>query len=112
MNFYDTIHSSMKALKESEEYKKYTSIKKALKEDEKSYQKIKEFKEKQREQHMQYISGKEISKEVNEELQNMYVELIKNEKVASFFESEIRLDVMLADMQKIINETIQDIIEL
>lgn len=112
MNFYDTVHDSMRVLKESEEYKSYIRIKGELKTDEAIFVKIKEFKQKQREQHMKYISGQEISKELNEEMQNIYIELIKNEKVAKFFESEIRLDVMLADMQKIINETIQDIIEL
>ena len=46
MNFYDKIHELTRCLKETNEYKEYISLKNSLKEDEKAYNLIKEFKNK------------------------------------------------------------------
>ena len=48
---------------------------------------------------------------VQKELENLYSILIQNDSIRTFFESEIRLNVLLADMNKIIGEGIQDIVE-
>lgn len=112
MNFYDKAYELMKALKESEEYKNYMKIKEKLKQTTEIYEKLKEFKTAQREEQLKYISGKETTEETRNILQERYSILIQNTDVVEFFGAEIKLDIMLTDMQKIINETMKDIVEL
>ena len=57
MNFYDKIHELTRCLKETNEYKEYISLKNSLKEDEKAYNLIKEFKNKQNELQLNYLNG-------------------------------------------------------
>ena len=46
-----------------------------------------------------------------EKLQNLYQILASNIKVKEFFDSEVKFDVMLSDIYKIIGEALKDIIE-
>ena len=48
---------------------------------------------------------------MQKELENTYSLLIQSDKARSFLEAEIRLNVLLADMQKIIGEGIKEIVE-
>lgn len=112
MNFYDKAHELMKAFKESAEYKNYMETKEKLKQKPELTEKLKEFKVKQREEQLKYISGQETTEETKQEMQHLYSILVQNEEAIKFFEAEIRLDVMLTDMQKIINETLKDVVEL
>ena len=111
MNFYDKIHELARALKETEEYKEYIKLKNELKSDEKKYNMVKDFKEKQRGHQVKYLSGQDVSKEEQENMQNLYSILIQDEKVRKLLESEMKIDVFLADMQKIMGEAIKEIVE-
>lgn len=111
MNFYDKIHEMMKCLQETNEYKEYMKLKEEIKQNEELKQRIDDFKIKQRQEQMKYINGEQLSEESKKEMEHLYSLVIQYELGAKFFQAEIRLDVMLADMQKIINEGIKDIIE-
>ena len=111
MNFYDKVHELARCLKETQEYKEYIKLKNELKSDTTNYNMLKDFKEKQKEHQMMYISGKEIAKEQQDEMQNLYSILIQNEKIRKLLESEMKIDVMLADMQKIMGDAIKEIVE-
>lgn len=111
MNFYDKIHELVRSLKETEEYKTYLSLKEALKEDPKTYEMLKDFKKKQEEHQINYMNGKEMSEEELNNMQNLYSILIQNEKVRTLLESEMKLNVMLADLNKIVGEGLKEIVE-
>lgn len=111
MNFYDKVHELMRDLKQTEEYKKYMELKAKIKQDAELSSKIQAFREKQTEYQKQYISGVEMTDEAKQEMQQMYSLIIQNPTAAEFFQAEIRLDVLLADMQKIITEGVKDIVE-
>ncbi len=111
MNFYDKIYELAKSLKETNEYKEYIKLKTELKADSKTYDMIKDFKEKQKEQQIKYINGQEVTKEEQDNMQNLYSILIQNEKARSLLECEMRINVLLADMQKIMGEAITEIVE-
>jgi cell fate (sporulation/competence/biofilm development) regulator YlbF (YheA/YmcA/DUF963 family) len=72
---------------------------------------IKEFKEKQRQQQLRYIEGTKPTEAEQQYMQNLYSIIIQNADGAKFFESEIRLNVLLADIQKILTEGIKDVLE-
>lgn len=111
MNFYDKVHELVHELKKTEEYTTYIKIKEELMENQELYSKVKQFKDKQKEQHLKYLGGAKIEEEQLIDLQNTYSLLIQEEVIAKLFEAEIKLDVLLADIQKILGEGIKDIVE-
>lgn len=111
MNPYDKVHELVRAIKESEEVKEYLEIKEEVYKDEKNKEMIKEFREKQMEVQSLLMQGQEAESEKMEKLQNLYQILASNVKVKEFFDREVRFDVMLSDIYKIIGEALKDIIE-
>ncbi|MDD2627397.1 MAG: YlbF family regulator [Clostridia bacterium] len=111
MNFYDKIHELVRTFKEMEEYKTYIDLKTKIKKDERTSKELKEFKKAQQEAQLSYINTGEMKEEIQKELENKYSILIQKEEVRKFFEAEIKLDVILADMQKIIAEGIKEMID-
>ena len=72
---------------------------------------MKDFKDKQREHQVKYINGQEINKEEQQNMQNLYSILIQDEKIRKLLECEMKIDVLLADMQKIMGEAVKEIVE-
>ena len=111
MNFYDKIHGLVKDLKDTPEYVNYMAIKERVKADAKLSQKIKSFRERQRTEQMKYINGTQMDADVKNELQQQYSLIIQNPLAVEFFQAEIKLDVLLADLQKILGEGLKDVVE-
>ena len=111
MNFYDKVHGLVRDFKETEEYKRYMQLKAKVKEDATLRNKINEFRDKQMEYQKQYINGTAMTDAAKAEMQQLYSIIIQSELGAEFFQAEIKLNVLLADMQKIINDGMKDIIE-
>lgn len=111
MNFYDKVHELVRSLKETQEYKEYLFLKEELKKDKEAYNLIKEFKNKQSELQLNYLNGKEMSKDMEQEMQNMYSIVIQNEKSRKLLENEMKVNVMLADLQKILGDGLKEFIE-
>ena len=111
MNFYDKVHELVKCLKETNEYNEYLKLKKEISLDNKSYEMLKDFKKKQQEQQIAYMNTGKIDEDAKKVLENIYSILIQNETARQLLEYEMRIDVMLADMQKIIGEGIREILE-
>lgn len=111
MNFYDKIHELVKSLKETEEYKEFISLKNKIKADEKSYSMLKDFKERQQKHQFEYINTGKLNEENQASLENLYSIIIQNEDMRKLLECEMRINVLLADMQKIVGEGIKEIIE-
>ena len=44
-------------------------------------------------------------------MQNLYLELIQNETMKKYFEAELKFNVILADVNKLIGEAVQDILK-
>lgn len=111
MNFYDKIHELVKSFKETEEYKEYMRLKEVILKEETTYNMLKDFKDKQKSHQMEYINTGKMNEDSQKELQNLYSIVIQNENSRKLLECEMRLDILLADMQKIMAEGIKDIIE-
>lgn len=111
MNFYDKVHEMVRAFKETNEFKEYINLKEELKKDEQAYERLKDFKEKQKKYQIEYIDGKEQNEEALTQMQNLYSIVIQNEISRKLLENEMKINVMLADMQKIIGDALKDIID-
>lgn len=111
MNFYDKVHEMVRAFKDTPEFREYIDLKNKLKEEKDAYDRLKDFKERQKNYQMEYIGGKEQSKEKLDEMQNLYSIVIQNETSRKLLENEMKINVMLADMQKIIGDALKDIVD-
>lgn len=111
MNFYDKVHEMVRALKESNEYKEYIELKNQIKKDEKIYNMVKDFKDKQRELQIKHINGTQMTNEEKSAMENIYSIIIQNENARKMLENEMKIDVMLADMQKIVGDGIKELVE-
>ena len=111
MNFYDKVLEMVRAFKDTPEFREYVELKNKLKEEKDAYDRLKDFKERQKNYQMEYIDGKEQSKEKLDEMQNLYSIVIQNETSRKLLENEMKINVMLADMQKIIGDALKDIID-
>ena len=111
MNFYDKVHNLVRELKDTPEYKNYIMLKEKVKKDDELCTKVKEFKEAQRKEQMKYISGDKMDDNTKQELQQKYSLIIQSPLAVEFFQAEIKLDVLLADMQKILGEGLKDVLD-
>ncbi len=112
MNVYDKINELANALKESNEFKEYIEIKNEVYKQEENKKMIKDFREKQIEVQKMAVEGKEEDAVAKTEiLKQMYEILLKNENIKKMFDAEVRFDVLIGDMYRILGEAIRGAME-
>ena len=111
MNVYDTANKIAEEIKSSEEYESFKKIKNELENNIELKNKIKEFEQKRQQIQMLTIQGIEPTAEKAQEIQNMYTELLKDEKAKEYFETEMKFSVLIADVNKIIGDAIKDVLK-
>ena len=110
MAVYNKSYELAKELKESTEYIEYKKIKEKVYADEELKAKVKEFDKKQYETQLLSLQGEQPSEEKMKELQDLYAELMSKEDAKKYFECEVRFNVMIADVNKIIGEAVKDVL--
>ena len=111
MNFHDNINNLVSSFKQTQEYKEYLDLKEELKKDDNVYNMLKDFKEKQNEVQISYLNGKDISKEKQEEMENLYSIVIQNENCRKILECEMKINIILADLQKSMGDAIEELVK-
>ena len=110
MNVYDTVNKLAQEIKNSEEYLKFKEAKKKLDSNNELKTKIDEFEKMRYEVQVLAMQGKQVEEEKNRKLQEMYTILIQNKEIKEYFDLEIKFNVMIADVNKIIAEAVQDVL--
>lgn len=111
MNVYDTANKLAQEIKDSTEYVEYKKIKEKINDNLEIKNKISEFEKMRYDIQLLTMQGTEADESKTQEMQKMYVELIQNDLAKEYFNVELRFNVMLADVNKIIGEAVQDIIK-
>ena len=111
MNVYDTANKLAQELKTSTEYLDYKKIKEELDRSPEVKEKIRQFEEKRYEVQLEALKGEEQEKSKLEEMQKIYIELMQDELARTYFEVELKFNVLIADVNKIIAESVQDVIK-
>lgn len=112
INIYDKINELASALKESDELKDYIAKKEIAYQKEENKEMIKSFRQKQIELQQLAVNGNEQeAKTKTELLQQMYQILLQNTQIKEMFDAEVRFDVMIGDMYKILGEAIKEAME-
>lgn len=111
MNIYDTANRLAYEIKNSEEYINYKKMKEEIKNKPELKEKLDKFEKARYEVQIEAISKGKQDIEKATDMQKLYVELISNDIIKQYFDAELKFNVMLADVNKIIGESVEDLIK-
>lgn len=110
MNIYDTANKLATEIKQSEEYLNLKKAKELLNEKPELKQKIKEFEEARYEAQIETLKTGKKDEEKNKKMQEIYMQIIQIEEIKNYFEVELKFNVILTDVNKIIGEAVREVI--
>jgi len=111
MNVYDTANKLAQEIKQSEEYSTYKTAKEAINLNVELKSKIEEFEKARYEaQIIALQTGKDDDAKMRR-VQELYGELIQNQEASRFFDAEIKFNILIADVNKIIGQVVQEVMK-
>ena len=110
MNVYDTVNKLAQEIKESEEFKNYKKYKEIVKSNKELSEEIKKFETLRYEIQISAMQGLEVNKEKEKELQETYASLLSKENIKEYFEAEFKFNILLADVNKIIGDSVKEVL--
>ena len=111
MNVYDTVNRLATELKKSEEYVNYKMAKETLSLKPDLKKKIQEFEDARYDAQISAMQTGKSDEEKTKKMQNLYIELIENEDAKRFFDTEMKFNILLADVNTIIGDAIKDVLQ-
>ena len=111
MNVYDTANQLAEEIKQSEEYVTYKMAKEAINLNFELKSKIDEFEKARYEAQISALQTGKDDENKMRHVQELYGEFIQNEEASKYFDAEIRFNVLIADVNKIIGNAIQSLIK-
>lgn len=109
MYVYDEANNLAKAIQESKEYLEYKKAKESLNQNLELKQKIDEFEKIRYEVQVMSFQGKDDPEKMKK-LQEMYNILNGDKQIKEYFDIEVRFNIMLADVNRIISESVKDLL--
>lgn len=110
MNVYDTANRLAYEIQESDEYKSYKKLKTEVMSKPELKQKIEEFEKLRYDIQLMQYTGEEKDEEKAKKLEEMYTMLVQDKQIKDYFDLEVKFNVMIADVNKIIAEAIRDVL--
>lgn len=109
MNVYDTANRLAGEIKESEEYVNYKMARQALALNPDLKKKIGDFEVARYDAQLtQMQTGKEDEEKTNK-MKELYAELIQIDDAKKYFDAEMKFNILLTDVNKIIGEAVRDV---
>jgi len=109
MYVYDEANNLAKAIQESKEYQEYKKVKENLNSNPEMKAKVDEFEKIRYDVQVMSFQGKEDPEKM-QKLQEMYNILNTDKEIKEYFDTEVRFNIMLADVNRIISESVKDLI--
>ena len=111
MNVYDTANQLAEEIKQSEEYVTYKMAKEAINLKFELKNKIDEFEKARYEAQVATIQTGKDDENKMRHVQELYGELIQNQEASRYFDAEMKFNILIADVNKIIGNAIQSLIK-
>lgn len=111
MKVYDTANILAEEIKTSDEYVKFKMARETINSKPELKQKIKEFELARYEVQILMMQQGKQDEEKSKRMQELYAELIQIEEARNYFDAEMKFNVLLTDVNKIIGEAVQDLIK-
>lgn len=108
-NIYDTAHKLAKQIQESSEYKDYKKAREKVLANPNFKKQIEDFEQIRYDVQVLSMEKGENNPEKMQKLQEMYTILVENKDIKQYFDLEVKFNVMVADVNKIIAESMEDI---
>ena len=110
MYVYDQANNLAKSIQESKEYLEYKKAREEMKSNPETKGKIDEFEKIRFEAQVLAFQGEKQDEEKMKKLQELHQMLMQDAKIKEYFEIEVRFNVMLADVNKIISESVKEVL--
>lgn len=111
MDVYDTANRLAQEIKQSEEYMNYKMAKQTINLNTELKQKIDKFEKIRYEYQLMTMQTGKQNEEQYKKMQSLYKELIEIEDAKKYFEAEMKFNIVVADVNKIIGESIRDVMQ-
>ena len=111
MNVYDTANQLAQEIQQSEEYMTYKMAKEAINLNYELKSKIDEFEKARYEAQIVAIQTGKDDENKMKHVQELYGQLIQNQEASRYFDAEMKFNILIADINKIIGEAIQNLIK-
>lgn len=111
MNIYDTANNLASEIKQSEEYMNYKMAKQTINLNSELKKKLEEFEMLRYEVQISAIQTGKTDEEKYKKMQEMYAELIKIDEAKKYFDAEMKFNILIADVNKIIGEAVKDVMQ-
>ena len=111
MNVYDTANQLAQEIKQSEEYVTYKTAKEAINLNFELKQKIDEFEKARYEAQIVALQTGKDDEEKMKKVQALYGELIQNQEASRYFDAEMKFNLLITDVNRIIGEAVQSLLK-
>ena len=105
-NVYDLAHELVRSLKETDQFKDYVDAQNALKANEQVYAMMNDFQTKSMEFQTKMMSGQQPDADALDQIQKLYGIVMSDPLASSFFNAQMQLQTIIADIYKIIGEAV------
>ena len=110
MQVYDTVNRLASEIKSSEEYINYKMAKQAISLNVDLKKKIDEFEKARYEEQIEMMQTGKQNEEKMKKVQEIYAELIEQEEAKKYFYEELKFNILIGDVNRIIAESVKDLI--
>lgn len=111
MNVYDTANKLAQEIKQSEEYATYKMAKEAINLNIELKNKIDEFEKARYEAQIVALQTGKDDENKMRHVQELYGELIQNQEASKYFDTEMKFNILIADVNKIIGQVVQELMK-
>ena len=105
-NVYDLAHALARAMKDSQQMRRYREAAEKISDDERSTDLLARYREKQMEYQNKQFFGEELDEDEREDLAHLRQVLETKPAVRDFLRAEIQLVQMMSDVQEILSEAV------
>ena len=109
MNVYDTANQLATEIKQSEEYLNYKKAREALALNPDLKKKIGEFEVARYDAQLTQMQTGQEDVEKTNKMKELYAELIQIDDAKKYFDTEMKFNILLTDVNKIIGEAVRDV---
>jgi len=110
MNIYDTANKLSTEIKQSEEYVNYKMAREVINLRPDLKEEIAKFEKLRYEVQINQMQTGKVDEEKMKEIQEIYSKIIEIDEIKKYFDAEIKFNVILADVNKIIGDAVKDLV--
>lgn len=110
MNIYDTANRLASEIKSSEEYANYKMAREVLNLRPELKEELAKFEQIRYEVQIEQMQTGKINEDKMKKMQEIYAEIVQIDEIKKYFDSEIKFNVILADVNKIISDAVKDLV--